>query len=729
MEYILYILRFFLRIKWWIILGSLVITIATIYATRNMPKVYTAKTTLYTGIVSGYSIEGEKGNIDWTVATNSMDNIINIIQSESTLKKVSFRLYGRNMIHGDLQNNTKYITAASFQEIYNRTVNRPDGQKLLSLIDKSSEENTLNNLLAYEKPDRNNFVYGLFYWNHPHYSYGALKNIRIERKGTSDLLDISYTSNDPGIAYNTLDILMTEFVNEYKNIRYGETDKVIEYFRSELTRIGGDLRVAEDSLTQYNIEKRVINYLDETKEIAAINKEFELREQDIQFAYNSSKVMKEELEKQMDTNTKQVLNNISFINKLKEASTLTGKISELESFSTTNAQANNDIIQDYQNKLKQTAQELSNISDKYISGKQTKEGIAKSNIVEQWLTQTLAFEKAKAELGIIKRSRQEINDKYVFFAPVGSTIKRKERYINFTEANYLSLLKSYNDALTRKKNLEMTSATLKVLNAPTFPIQPEPNNRKKIILIAFFGSISLIFGFFLIVELLDRTLRDKVRTERLTKSKLLGAFPGISSYKFKSYQQAYNLIATKYLSSAVLRFFSSKQPNKPYIVNFLSNDAGEGKTYLSRLLESYWLNIGLKVRRISWNEDFDINTSKYLLANSVTELYKVQSEEIIIVEYPNLEANNVPTKLLQEANLNLLILSANRAWRNTDQVLYDRIKQQAGSSPLCTYLNFASNDVVENYTGMLPPYTFLREQKYRLSQLGLTAKYKTNKKQ
>lgn len=729
MEYILYILRFFLRIKWWIILGSLVITIATIYATRNMPKVYTAKTTLYTGIVSGYSIEGEKGDIDWTVATNSMDNIINIIQSESTLKKVSYRLYGRNMIHGDLQNDTKYITAASFQEIYNRTVNRPDGQKLLSLIDKSSEENTLNNLLAYEKPDRNNFVYGLFYWNHPHYSYGALKNIRIERKGTSDLLDISYTSNDPGIAYNTLDILMTEFVNEYKNIRYGETDKVIEYFRSELTRIGGDLRVAEDSLTQYNIEKRVINYLDETKEIAAINKEFELREQDIQFAYNSSKVMKEELEKQMDTNTKQVLNNISFINKLKEASTLTGKISELESFSTTNAQANNDIIQDYQNKLKQTAQELSNISDKYISGKQTKEGIAKSNIVEQWLTQTLAFEKAKAELGIIKRSRQEINDKYVFFAPVGSTIKRKERYINFTEANYLSLLKSYNDALTRKKNLEMTSATLKVLNAPTFPIQPEPNNRKKIILIAFFGSISLIFGFFLIVELLDRTLRDKVRTERLTKSKLLGAFPGISSYKFKSYQQAYNLIATKYLSSAVLRFFSSKQPNKPYIVNFLSNDAGEGKTYLSRLVESYWLNIGLKVRRISWNEDFDINTSKYLLANSVTELYKVQSEEIIIVEYPNLEANNVPTKLLQEANLNLLILSANRAWRNTDQVLYDRIKQQAGSSPLCTYLNFASNDVVENYTGMLPPYTFLREQKYRLSQLGLTAKYKTNKKQ
>lgn len=41
--------------------------------------------------------------------------------------------------------------------------------------------------------------------------------------------------------------------------------------------------------------------------------------------------------------------------------------------------------------------------------------------------------------------------KYRFFAPVGTTIKRKERLINFSEQNYLANLKSYNDALLRKK--------------------------------------------------------------------------------------------------------------------------------------------------------------------------------------------------------------------------------------------------------------------------------------
>ena len=130
------------------------------------------------------------------------------------------------------------------------------------------------------------------------------------------------TEQDLVIAKHTIDILTKEFVNEYSAIRYGETDKVIEYFKSELQRIGKELRLKEDSLTQYNVEKRVINYYDETKEIAAINKEFELREQDVKLAYNSSKAMLEELERQMDSNTKQAITNLSLIEKLKQASDL-----------------------------------------------------------------------------------------------------------------------------------------------------------------------------------------------------------------------------------------------------------------------------------------------------------------------------------------------------------------------------------------------------------------------
>lgn len=59
------------------------------------------------------------------------------------------------------------------------------------------------------RPHKDNYIYGLFYYSHPYYSYGALKNVKVQRRLTSDLLDISYTSGDPGIAYNTVSILCT----------------------------------------------------------------------------------------------------------------------------------------------------------------------------------------------------------------------------------------------------------------------------------------------------------------------------------------------------------------------------------------------------------------------------------------------------------------------------------------------------------------------------------------
>lgn len=253
----------------------------------------------------------------------------------------------------------------------------------------------------------------MFYYNHPFYSYNALKNIKVQRRLTSDLLDISYTSGDPGIAYNTVSILMDEFVEEYRRIRYGETDKVIKYFEEELKRIGKKLNSEEDDLTKYNVEKRIINYLDETKEIAAISKEFELREQDALFAYNSTKSMLEELEKHMDSNAKQVLKNMEFVDKLREASNITSKISEVEAMSDSKQKDTGSLTGD-KKRLSELKQELNDLTTSYVSHKYTKEGASRTNIIDQWLEQTLLFEKAKAELLIVQNARQELNDRYVF---------------------------------------------------------------------------------------------------------------------------------------------------------------------------------------------------------------------------------------------------------------------------------------------------------------------------
>lgn len=719
MDYVLYLFRFLYRSRWWLLIGTIIITLVAIFLTRNMKGNYNVEATLYTGVVSGYSIE-ENGKMDWGAAQNAMDNLMNIIQAESTLKRVSIRLFARVMINGNENKDQNSITAASYRYTYNHVKNSPDGKTILALIDKSSEDKTIENLLRYERPLQDNYVYGLFYYNPPYYSYEALKSIRVERKASSDLLKVSYASSDPGIAYNTMSILMEEFVNEYRSIRYGETDKVIEYFRGELARIGNELRDHEDDLTNYNVDKRVINYTDETKEIAAINKEFELREQDVLFSYNSSKAMVEELEKQMDSNTKQVINSIEIINKLKQASELTGKITEMETISTGDNNTG-DKLNSYKDRLSEARQELSKMSDQYIGNKYSKEGVNKANILEQWLDQTLQYEKAKAELQIVMQSRQDLNDKYAFFAPVGTTIKRKERTINFTEQNYLTILRSYNEALMRKKNLEMTSATLKVLNPPAYPISAQSTSKKKIVVMAFAASFFVILAILLLLEFIDRTLRDPLRTKRLTGCDVLGAFP-TPSKAYKSSNNYCNEKATQYMSSSILRFFTERKQGYPYIVNFLSTEKSVGKTYLITQLESYWINMGLKVRKLTAGIDFDISTNQFALSKSINDVCSLGNEEVLMVEYPHLHSCNIPNALLTEANLNIIVASATSGWKETDSVLFDKLKAQLGSTPYFIYLNRTTRQVIERFTGMLPPYTFLRKQIYRLSQLALTEK-------
>lgn len=199
-------------------------------------------------------------------------------------------------------------------------------------------------------------------------------------------------------------------------------------------------------------------------------------------------------------------------------------------------------------------------------------------MLDQWLDALLRNEKSKAELEVMKQRRESLDEQYVFFSPIGSTIKRKEREINITEQSYLSILHGLNSARLKQKSLQMSSATLKIINPPAYPISAMPTKNKLIAIGSFFGTILFVIGFFMLIELLDRTLRDKLRTERITGGKVLGAFPGPGRLRYRSYTKACNEVASKYMGNAILGFIS---PGKPDIVNVMSMERGEGKSFIT----------------------------------------------------------------------------------------------------------------------------------------------------
>ena len=461
--YIAYIIKFLYRIKWWLIICPVAVGLLVYFYMGRQTRYYRSTSTIYTGIVSGYDLEnGEGSRQDWNIINNAMDNLINIIKSQSTLHNVSLRLYARNMVNGDPEKDVNgYIYARNYRSEIEHTP-----PAVLALIDRSSEQKTYQNLLDYEVPEHGNHVYGLFHWTHRYYSYQALSQIEVKRIANSDMLELSYENDDPGVVYNTLDILNDEFVNQYKELRYGETNSVIKFFEQELARVGNELREQEDSLRDYSVENLIINYDEQTKHIAILSRDFELRYEETRLNLNSSESLRQKIEAQLE-NLQIFRNNAAFVEQLHKISDLQAQITAAEAFIPDPASGRQPVIQPIdvgrlQARMQLATDSLRQITSSISRQQYTKEGISTESLVRQWLDAVLLSTKSQAEMEVVNEWKKSLDDRYVQYAPVGSTLKRKNRLISFTEQSYLSMLQALNTARLRQKNLQMTSATLKI---------------------------------------------------------------------------------------------------------------------------------------------------------------------------------------------------------------------------------------------------------------------------
>ena len=96
----------------------------------------------------------------------------------------------------------------------------------------------------------------------------------------------------------------------------------------------------------------------------------------------------------------------------------------------------------------------------------TETGVQAKGMIDKWLEQVLKLEEAKAHESAQDVMREKIDKEIVYYAPIGATVSRKERHIAFIEGNYMEMLKALNAARLRQKNLQMSTATLRVLNPP-----------------------------------------------------------------------------------------------------------------------------------------------------------------------------------------------------------------------------------------------------------------------
>lgn len=718
MDLFRYIVRFLYKIRWYLIILPLIALVIAWFSTRHMERVYNTNTTIYTGMITAYNIEGGTGIAGGLSQTN-MTNLILLISTDATIHEVSLRLFARCMMYGNPNKDNNYISSEHFRLLSNSVP-----AEVKALINHNSENATYANLKAYEKPSADNYIFGLTNY-HPWFGINSITaRLKVIQLNHSDIIDIGYSANDAGIAYNTLDILNEVFARQYAQLRYGETNNVIKFYEREVSRLYRILTNAEDDLIRYNVEKRIINYGEQTKVLAGQDGAQKVSDNNLLIDKTTTRALMDYLERQLGDRAKIIKANKDFTNQVTDISRIQSRISNLRLMSSegggSGVESQLELAKAERMLQDATTNVRSLVKDIEAGTYSTDGGVKASDMIDKWLEQVLLLEKTKAHESAQDIMRQKIDKEMIYYAPIGATIARKDRHIGFIEGNYMAMLNALNAARLRQKNLQMTTATLRVLNPPMFPMNAQPTNRMMILLGAFMLTFALTAMYFFIIELLDRTLRDRMRSERITKIPVMGCFPKESTLRYRRFNKTIADMALRNLSKTLLPHFKEGQQN---VLNLLSTDAANGKSYIAQELENYWISIGLQVRRLTYDEDFLAEDSRFIMANNIKDICPdILPNEIAIIEYPNLDDNSIPSGLLNMGTINMLVTRANRTWKDVDQKALKELQSQLkDQNTLFMYLTECQRYAVEEFVGQLPPYTKFNNFVYRISQMGLTA--------
>ena len=718
MDIFRYFVRFLYKIRWYLAILPIIAVIVAWFATRNMERVYDTKTTIYTGMITGYNIEGGTGTAGGNQQTN-IANLMLIIQTDNTIHEVALRLFARCMMYGNPSKDNNYITAEHFRQL-----DASVPAEVKSLINHNSEQETYRNLKAYEKPTQDNFLFGLLNF-HPYFSINSITSrLKVLQLEYSDIIDISYSANDPGICYNTLDILNEVFARQYRDLRYGETLNVIKFFEKEVARLYRVLTDAENDLIKYNVKHRIINYEEQTKALAGLEAQQQIKDNELRMNMATTEALIAYLKQQLGDRAKIIESNQNFTALVRDITRLQSRIANLKLMSSENGGNNNEAQLELAKAERQLAETTKKVKDLTVAieaaNYNTDTGVKAASLIDRWLEQVLLLEQTKAELSAQDIMKESINNQFIFYSPIGATLDRKDRHIGFIEANYIEMLRGLNAARLRQRNLQMSTAVLRILNPPVFPLNAQATNRMMILSSAFALTFVLTALYFFIIEMLDRTLRDRMRSEKITQIPVMGCFPKESTLRYRRFNKTISDMALRQLSKSLLPHFKQGQQN---VLNLLSTDAANGKSYLAQELENYWLSLGLQVRRLTYDEDFLAEDSRYLMASDIKDICPdIMPNEIAIIEYPNLDDNTISTSLLNMGTINLMVTRANRTWKDVDQKALKELESRLEKKEtLFMYLTEASRYAVEEFVGQLPPYTAFNNFVYRLSQLGLTA--------
>lgn len=562
--------------------------------------------------------------------------------------------------------------------------------------DTTAFDRLVKKLVNYGHQNDYNFIYQL--WNSTSdqfYSMNALSGVEIFRIQSSDLLKLTYKSPDPGIAQQTLVFLTKVFIANYKLLKQNQTDAVIAYFKRQLEDAMRRLQKAESDLLVFNSKNNIINFYEQTKVIATTKEELDVAYQNKQIAYASSDAAIKIIEKKLETHAKLSLNTSTILKLRDDLTNTTMQISNLE-IDLGNDSATLKQLTALKEKADAIKLGLRNNIDQLYLVTNSVEGLPLKDLLNAWLNNVIAYEESRAALRVLSERKNYYHKVYEIFAPLGAQQKRFERLIGVTESEFLELLHDLNLAKLRQQDDEL-STNLKIVDWPYFPLHPLRSRALLLVLASWLIGLFLVIVILLAMEFFDATIKTPERAERFIKLKVAGIYP-------KIVKQIYNvdigfilprLVEIMAQNIKVSLHKSTTGPDKkPAVILLFSTHDSEGKTTIGRELTRKFRSFGENVLFLNYlketmgaapefvngelippSEDeiqyiiqenfFETKEPRELLRGY--EHIDMEAYDYIFIEVPSLINNAFPIDLIQNFDLALLVVRANRSWSDADK--------------------------------------------------------------
>jgi uncharacterized protein involved in exopolysaccharide biosynthesis len=704
-----------------LVLVPLTTAASIFFFSRFQDKKYESDTVLYTGIASGYKIEG--GNNDsgqgWQATATAFDNLLSLINSRDTREEVALRLLAWRLqeeaagphvaaaapasgVLGTMQAKMMDKKKTPFDVLLTPT--------LKSQLTDSTLDATTERVMAAYHAGPGSPVYKLVNSKDPLFSENALLTINAARVKDSDLLRIDYAAKDPALCEKTLEILTQVFIRKHKELFTGQNESVIGYFSESVKGAAQRLQAAEQKLLAFHQKHNIVDYdkqiLSSTDEKQAAADKYAQLEMQYAGATSTLKSVEGSISKRGASNLKS-----------QEIIRLRGRLSELN-----NQASELEIMQQAQpsastaTRLASVKQEATRLNDQigetvssYYSDAHTSQGVAVKDLVHDYSKNNLQVEDLKSQLGLMRRQRELAAGQYNQLVPLGAEIRKIRREVEVAEKEYISQMEGLKQSKLSQQNGLMASQ-LHVVDPPYLPTSPSGSKLMLLLIGGFMGAFLLTGAGVAATGLLNTSLQSPAYAAKVTTFPVAGVMPKITApdaLQLDRAKRAEDHLARQLL----LKFQQPRRAGQPYTIGVLSSQSGEGKTAVCSSLASSLRELNIHTFNL-----FPDDHSLQIIPSEDTLLYSplqalapgvsvadltgdgLASESVVIIEFPAVLETAYPASLLQDLDLILVAVRAERAWQPADRTVFKNI-QSVTKAPIELVLNGVLPEYVAEFIG------------------------------